>query len=645
MRLTRIQFQGFKRLASASCNVDGKLIAFVGPNEAGKSSVLEGLHWLTNQASTPLAPYLRSRGKDVDDETECVRATFHLDDSDHAVIAHIACDSPPRRFILTKTAGGSLRYGVDPQVARPSEPFEAVSTALNEFEWPDDDAFDRARELVQTALVLLSTAPNSQFAAHEIADLRELSEVLRHPPNVTQTDGDEAAHPQVVSDSRAGDLADLLDEAIEAGSTQHPSEAIRHALYPRAPRFLMFSEGDRALSSAYNLADDAFRSNPPRSVTNLLSVAEVGIDELWRAVQHGDLTALRTLVRRMNERLEKRVRPTWRQSELTVSVNVDGTVLQVFIDELHADGSTVAIHERSDGLKAFIALICFLATAGLEGAVAPILLIDEAETHLHYDAQADLLDVLQEQIDAAQVLYTTHSPGCLPPDLGTGIRLVVPDGKARDTSVLRNDFWRSQEPGFSPLLFAMGAGAAAFSACRRAVLGEGPTEMILLPTLIRLATDAGTLPYQVAPGLSTLRRGEYAGDIASRLAYIVDGDEGGRALRGQLEGTGVSPTAIVDLPVGTTIEDLIEPVAYTEAVNSLLADAGHQQRVSVDELGPDGPLVKRIRTWFEGHGITPLGKPTIASYLVQAPDRIVLTPAGADVLRTLHERFCSTLEC
>ena len=48
MRLMRIEFRGFKRLVSASCNVDGKLVAFLGPNEAGKSSVLEGLAWLTD---------------------------------------------------------------------------------------------------------------------------------------------------------------------------------------------------------------------------------------------------------------------------------------------------------------------------------------------------------------------------------------------------------------------------------------------------------------------------------------------------------------------------------------------------------------------------------------------------------------------
>lgn len=47
MQLSTIEFNGYKRLDRASCNVDGHTIAFIGPNESGKSSVLRGLEWLT----------------------------------------------------------------------------------------------------------------------------------------------------------------------------------------------------------------------------------------------------------------------------------------------------------------------------------------------------------------------------------------------------------------------------------------------------------------------------------------------------------------------------------------------------------------------------------------------------------------------
>src|SRR5260370_350742 len=87
----------------------------------------------------------------------------------------------------------------------------------------------------------------------------------------------------------------------------------------------------------------------------------------------------------------------------------------------------------------------------------------------------------------------------------------------------------------------MGAGAAAFTATRYAVLAEGPSEMILLPSLIRAATGLDILQYQVAPGLSEVPTSQYPDlDLqAARVAFVVDGDSGGLKLKGRLVASGV----------------------------------------------------------------------------------------------------------
>jgi predicted ATPase len=51
------------------------------------------------------------------------------------------------------------------------------------------------------------------------------------------------------------------------------------------------------------------------------------------------------------------------------------------------------LEERSAGLRSFVALIAFCATHA--GGRTPILLIDEAENHLHYEGQANLLKVFE----------------------------------------------------------------------------------------------------------------------------------------------------------------------------------------------------------------------------------------------------------
>jgi len=145
------------------------------------------------------------------------------------------------------------------------------------------------------------------------------------------------------------------------------------------------------------------------------------------------------------------------------------------------------IDEHSDGLLQFVALRSFVEEERREGRPI-VLLIDEAETHLHYDAQADLVSVFEEQSEALAVIYTTHSAGCLPRDIGVGIRAVAPayadkDGvrKQTDISQIISSIWE-QGQDFSPLLLLLGASAFAFSATRFAAITEGPSDAMLLPS-------------------------------------------------------------------------------------------------------------------------------------------------------------------
>jgi hypothetical protein len=149
--------------------------------------------------------------------------------------------------------------------------------------------------------------------------------------------------------------------------------------------------------------------------------------------------------------------------------------------------------------------------------------------------------VLTRELRVHKVIYTTLSPGCLPQDIGTGIRVVVRDPRATAVSTLENNFWTQSDPGFSRLLFAMGAEAAAFSAFRRAVLAEGASEMILLPTLLRNETGGTELDFQVAFGLSNMSAPKAIGWVSLITTFLVDGDEVGDIKKGKLLESGVHP--------------------------------------------------------------------------------------------------------
>jgi len=179
---------------------------------------------------------------------------------------------------------------------------------------------------------------------------------------------------------------------------------------------------------------------------------------------------------------------------------------------------------------------------------------------LHYDAQADLIQMLSHQQQAAQVIYTTHSAGCLPKDLGTGVRLVEPN-KDQERSGVENWPWQKDQ-GFGPLLLGMGASTLAFVPTRAALIGEGGSEIVLLPTLIREAVGLQALDFQVAPGAAEASRAAIAHiDFqGSKVAWLVDGDEGGADNRRHLRASNIPPERIFTLGGeggGLTTEDLV----------------------------------------------------------------------------------------
>jgi predicted ATP-dependent endonuclease of OLD family len=273
-----------------------------------------------------------------------------------------------------------------------------------------------------------------------------------------------------------------------------------------------------------------------------------------------------------------------------------------------------------------------------------VLLVDEAETHLHYDAQANLVDTFFSQDVAAQVIYTTHSPGCLPPDLGTGIRIVTPSKSDLESSEVRNSFWGGPVPGFSPLLLAMGASAAAFSVTRYAVIAEGPSEMILLPSLLRSALGEDHLPYQIAPGLSEAGIELYPelDGEAARTVFVVDGDPGGTTLRKQLETAGISKKKIRTLGA-TTLEDVLDAESYVQAVNALLHSANRSKRrsIAVEDL-PNDLRSRYVEDWCKQGGLKCPSKVAIAVRLVE--DGLAKpSDTGLAVLRSLDREIRSAL--
>lgn len=643
MRLISARVQGYGRIIDSKINLDAKVIAIVGPNEAGKTTLLKALAHVDGETAVPVPQ--RSRTTEVSDQTRVTTFDYVVGDEDRAALADLDLHEQPTRTQVARSASGEeLIVDVVPTPRKSVRPLQdaletlkgaSVQEDLDNWVDPNatyadsgsDDPHDYRAEL-GAVIEALKTA-----IAEVDSDLPgEVVQTVQSLLGVTLDD-----------DTEAEPLRAAYRAVIAWFERDDPAPTARDRIWNRTPDLILFDEADRAIQSAYTF-DDALINDPPAALANLAGTASLNLAELLQFVRTGDIARRRTAIVQANSRMDAIFGEAWKQSKLAVHFELDGDQLRI---EIMEDGDNVTVFdERSAGLRMFVALIAFLKVHGSERA--PILLIDEAENHLHVDAQADLVNMFVTQEHAIKVIYTTHSPACLPPDLGTGIRVVVPRDDNFQVSDVKNSFWRGAA-GYSPLMLAMGAAAAAFTPARYVVLAEGATEKILLPTLIRFAIGETDLPYQVAPGLS-----EVPNDFLPRLdleaahvAYLVDGDDGGVKLKTALTDAGVPENLIAELGL-PGIENAIDSDAYSAAISALLPECNPGVTASdLPEVPPiaaelGGSVAERMYDWIKSTGLKAPSKVAVANWLVEN-DRSTPGVEGAEALVSLHSNLVRML--
>jgi predicted ATP-dependent endonuclease of OLD family len=589
VELFSITLKGYRRFKTSQIlRTNGKLVALLGPNEAGKSSCLAAIASLNDDL-----PFFEGdvcRGFD-EGELE-VGGRFSLTD-DELTAAGL---SGPIWFTVTKKFAGNRRYGFYPKkplrdishrrshVAKILRALEnrAISSILNEEDEHLSPSYISSLETVVTDSPSLST------------NVLEFIDVLRHELTRALEKGKAT---KVLTDA-----VDAINSLVETERSADPAVSAIKVLQPLLPHFAIFGEEDRDLATVYSVDD--LSSHVPPALQGVLTIADLDITDFLAAASSGSGPKMHTLEAKANILLEKRFKEAWQQSGVHIALKLSAGLLEVHV--VNEGVEFTSFDERSDGLRQFVALQAFAMKKRLSN---PVLLIDEAEQRLHYDGQADLMQMLARQSLASKVIISTHSAGCLPEDLGNGVRLISYATDDRTTSEISNKFWKSREPGILPILIGMGAGSLAFFPTRQAVIVEGPSDILLLPTLFRAALNVPTLGYQFVPGLSeacSLAQ-EVLANSGSSVTYLVDGDPGGLKLRSSLIQRGVNANRIYSLATAdgnaVELEDFIAPSLLLKAANVLIADyAPNCEKILIDDLRPVQRMACLERAYLDRTG-------------------------------------------
>ncbi|MFN8224253.1 MAG: AAA family ATPase [Gaiellales bacterium] len=612
MRLVTIEVDGFRRFRRRErmvrLEIDGPLVAIIGPNEAGKTSLLRALCRLDDD--DPISVNDRTRLAGIVDSHQVLEALYLIEEKDRDVLKglHSADDATLTRwFVVRKHADGTRRYELLPGLSRDKATRVSAAAALKRLRahrgWPasgaeeDEDlssaSFDEALQALEESAEEISP-PGRSAIGKLLSGLRDAEFVDKQLATL-------ASH--------------ALEELVAAErreSEQHPNDEAIARLMDRRPHFLFFGDQERDLRTDYVLSEVV--ASPPPALDNLARLAGLDLAFLHNLVSDGDTGTAVDVLEQANRRLREAFE-AWSQATTRVRFDREGdAVLRLHVSR--EGGGYDRLDDRSDGLRIFVSLLAVTARTNFH--IPPIVLVDELERHLHYDAQADVVQLFARQTEIPQIVYTTHSAGCLPEDIGAGIRIVHRVEGTNDSGV-RNRFWTTQGDtaniGFSPLLFGMGASTLAFVPVRNAVLTEGAADLILLPTLVREATGAKHVGFQVAPASSEAPPAHVAGlsREAVRVMWLVDGDSaGGRLAREVRRQLGAERVAqIGGAGSGKVLEDLLRPSVYARAINAQFERSGIAERISVGDLDRVN-RPRLLKTWCEQRNIAVPNKADVA---------------------------------
>ena len=174
--------------------------------------------------------------------------------------------------------------------------------------------------------------------------------------------------------------------------------------------------------------------------------------------------------------------------------------------------------------------------------------------------------------------------------------------------------------------------------------------MLLLPILLREATGRETLGYQVSPGLAEASGYKIAvlQNEGSRVAYLVDGDQGGKAIEAKLQSIGVKAGKVVSLKevIGSecVTEDFVDKTVYAEAITAELERSGHNERITATDL-PDNLRPGAVRALLEAKNIPEPSKVSVAYRILdRLGERDLADPDRIDALCQIHSQINESFE-
>ena len=512
MRLSKARVCKYRSIRDSGWfDVEPSKTILVGPNEAGKTALLEALQKINSpdgvQGFDPLRDYPRSEyneittGKVRPAGTTIVEGHFCLEQTDRDMIPE---DYRNCTYVFGRRLNNSWWHKLIDAPPIPS--YKAVKSDL----------------------VRLSAHVDSRHTSTENQEPTEgkFSEGLNEITS-TWTSEDE------LTNTAAEKLNEWLDRILPWIDETNETEEHRHSrikevistasihnhvlgiLYKRLPVFVLFSNYFRVKPLIHlehlaervesDILDDDYYDYGNNCLLRLLGFSARKLSDLGRAAEPdtGDSDSLQNYRDQLDKRLYQlnaasvrltnEIQKVWmpdrkRQEADRLRVIADGQYLKVVVeDDL---GVEIELDQRSGGFQWLVSFFIVFFAEAQDMHENAVLLLDEPGLSLHGLKQREFRTTISRLAESNQTLFTTHSPFLVGPDELDYVRVL--EMKNRNTGTKVHTQLTAKDPaGLLPLQEALGYDLAQslFMTERNLVL-EGLTDYWYVEATAQLLREA-----------------------------------------------------------------------------------------------------------------------------------------------------------
>tara|TARA_Y100000780_G_scaffold67472_1_gene60518 strand:- start:306 stop:2318 length:2013 start_codon:yes stop_codon:yes gene_type:complete len=465
----------------------GDLAAFIGRNESGKTTILQGLILLNRDEIVSDLDLCDEMVEELKSEIKVAEGVFELNEHEREFVKEKFPSLDIKRLKIFRTnKNPEIQYDFeDGKIGEEQNTnlrsWQNITSDLQNF---IDTIPNHIQERLDTDFFQLSSPPKTISGFKK--DLQIFDESIKSVASeeeevVSEWNG---LYPKILENS---------DGFLNTSERLELEEFIKDNLHPR---IVYFSDYKKILGNI-NLQDylHGVKSSTSgnveyveefdrvETVRNLFYLAELELDKLEE--YQNSPSKLIKLLNQASKKLTSRLNPAWKGEPIHVELRFNpGNIMSVIISDVHRDGTitnTGLLNRRAEGFKwTFSFIINFAAETQRSELKEAILLLDEPARNLHPTQQRGISDMLKNLAGTNQVLYATHSPFMIF-DYTPGNLLVVELERKNHLSKIYYEYWKADDATLIPILYGLSRGLVESTVDRE--IGSNSRPIIIVETM------------------------------------------------------------------------------------------------------------------------------------------------------------------